>query len=514
MNNNYDQTNPNNEHNTNAQNSGASIGGSDGEYSIKYAPQSNVYSAYGVSNTDRSTAQQQYTQQQYAQQQYAQQQYAQQQYAQQQRQYSQPQRGGNPYQNVSYPTVNSSASSAAAATAANPRLKKGFLWAIAGLVACIVIGITIAITASALSSGGSATDDSGKFSLDSSESPITSVEIDPDSTEKLSYAQIAAKFRRAVVGVTCYYNAYGWGSYTYSEGSGFIISEKGYIVTNSHVICDDEHAQYNITVTITDENGENMEYPCTVVGHDTRTDLAVLKMDPTGVQLVVAELGDSSSLVLGDEVVAIGNPGGAQFAGSITNGIVSGVDRVIDGNGGTSDNAMKYIQTNAAINPGNSGGPLLNLYGQVVGINSAKIVEEGYESLGFSIPINTAMPIIEELINIGAVVRPALGINCSAVTAQMSEWYDVPQGLLIRGISSNSNLTSAGVAVNDIITMCDGVEVLSVTDLQNVIEKKSVGETVTLTLFRQGDNLTFTADVALIADNNVGTTQSQQGGRP
>ncbi len=351
-------------------------------------------------------------------------------------------------------------------------------------------------------------------SLEVSQSPVTSVEIIPSDGEKLTYAQIAAKFRRAVVSVTVYYDAYGWASYVYSEGSGFIIDEAGYIVTNSHVIDDDQHGNYRITVTIVGADGEMKEVDAQVIGNDTRTDLAVLKVDPAGLDLVVSELGQSSALVLGDEVVAIGNPGGSQFAGSITNGIISGIDRVIDSDSGTSDSAMKYLQTNAAINPGNSGGPLLNMYGQVIGINTAKIVDEGYESLGFAIPVDTALPIIRQIIEVGSVVRPALGVSCKELSRQSALWYDVPQGLLIAGFYSNSTLPDAGVKIGDIIVSCAGKETLTLTDLQAAIESGEVGDEIELTVFRSGHEQTLSFRVKLIANNETGELLQNTPGNP
>jgi len=380
------------------------------------------------------------------------------------------------------------------------------------ICALLALGISAGVNLAKRFTGPAQPQKQEEVTLEVTESPSTNIEYIPSDGERLTYAQIAAKFRSAVVSVTVYYDAYGWGSYVYSEGSGFIIDEQGYIVTNSHVIDDDNHDQFKITVTIADDKGEMIEVEAKVVGNDARTDLAVLKIDPAGLDLVVSELGQSAALVLGDEVVAIGNPGGSQFAGSITNGIISGIDRVIDSDAGTADNAMKYLQTNAAINPGNSGGPLLNMYGQVIGINTAKIVDEGYESLGFSIPIDTALPIIRQIIEVGSVVRPALGISCDEITMQTAQWYDVPQGLLIRGFYSNSTLPAAGLERGDIIVACDGIETLTLVDLQNVIDTKAVGDTMELTVFRSGYAGTFNFTVELIADNDLGTLE--QPGRP
>lgn len=318
-----------------------------------------------------------------------------------------------------------------------------------------------------------------------------------DSTASdMSYSQIAEKVRPAVVCISVYNDTYGWGSNLYSEGSGFIFAcdkSNAYVITNSHVVDDSSYSKYTITATVTDAKGETHNLVCRVIGIDTRTDLAVLSFDASGMELVIAELGCSSELSVGTEVVAIGNPGGIQFAGSVTNGIVSGVDRTID----SGDSAVKYIQTNAAINPGNSGGPLVDMNGRVIGINTAKIVAEGYEGLGFAIPIDTALPIVEQLIENGNVQRPSLGISCSTVSADMSEWYGVPAGLLIRSIDSRSTLDDAGIIVGDIITACSGIDIYSVSDLQAIIENYNVGDKVTLTVYREstGEYLDFVIEL-------------------
>ena len=459
-----------------------------GEYSIKYQPGTNVFRA----------SEPQYQSAPYSSGNYQTQSY------------------GSSYQSqYSQPVYQTAASSGGSSSSGGKAVKTALIAvAVVAIVALgIFAGIWLANNVLADRSADAQTSEP-TVSLEVTESPQTNVDYIPSSGEKLTYAQIAAKFRSAVVSVTVYYNAYGWASYVYSEGSGFIIDEEGYIVTNSHVIDDDNYSQFDITVTIAGADGEMTEVEAVVIGNDSRTDLAVLKIDPTGLDLVVSELGQSAPLVLGDEVVAIGNPGGAQFAGSITNGIISGIDRIIDDSSGTSDSAMKYLQTNAAINPGNSGGPLLNMYGQVIGINTAKIVDEGYESLGFAIPIDTALPIIQQLIEEGSVVRPALGVSCSEITAQTAQWYDVPQGLLVRGFYSNSTLPAAGIEVGDIIVACDGAETLTLTDLQNAIEAKEVGDTIVLTVFRSGNENTFEFKVTLIADNNTGMLLPSGHGNP
>ncbi len=374
------------------------------------------------------------------------------------------------------------------------------LWCIIGglMAACLFIGISIG----SYVKRPVADDGKKNVILGISASPITDTGINVKDGEPLTYAQVAAKVHRAVVGVNVYASSYGWGSFVYSEGSGFIISEDGYIITNSHVIQDDNHGKFKITVNVENEDGSSSEYEVEVVGYDVRTDLAVVKIKDSVSGLVVAELGDSTALVLGDEVVAIGNPGGSQFAGSVTNGIVSGVDRVVGASSSNeSDSDMKCIQTNAAINPGNSGGPLLNMYGQVIGINSAKIVASGYEGLGFAIPMDKAKPIVESLIENGSVVRPTLNCTYSLISERMAIWYDVPVGLMIRSIENGSKLAEAGAQPGDIITACNGKDITTADELQDIIEKYSVGDKVTLRLFRSGEGEQFEIEAELVADN-------------
>ena len=391
--------------------------------------------------------------------------------------------------------------------------KKRFIAGIAlGVAASLLIGgIGYIIGRSGLNRGA-ADAAADKVNILVAETPVNEIVVPQDNATPLTYSQIAAKVGSGVVGITCYTDAYGWGSMIYSQGSGFIISDSGYIVTNAHVINDDKYTNFKITATIADKSGESKEVEVSVVGYDTKTDLAVLKFDPAGLDFTVCELGQSSALILGEEVVAIGNPGGEQFAGSVTNGIISGLDRVIDEDTGANDTAIKYIQTNAAINPGNSGGPLLNMYGQVIGINTSKIIASGYEGLGFSIPIEDAKPIIEQLIEVGHVLRPAVGLKLWEISEQNAAWYDVPQGLLIKDMATNSSCVGKDVQINDIIVGMNGEEVKTLNDFQNVIDKCKVGDTVTLTLFRLGGTETFDVEIVLISD--VEANYAQNGTRP
>lgn len=284
-----------------------------------------------------------------------------------------------------------------------------------------------------------------------------------------------------------------------SSGTGIIASEDGYIITNSHVVLDTR----TVRVEVKTYDGETHE--AVVVGCDKATDLAVLKIDGSG--YTPAEFGDSDELTMGQWVVAIGNPGGEMFSGSITRGIISGLDREV---GSYSANGMTYIQTDAAINPGNSGGPLMNLYGQVVAINSAKIVSSEYEGMGFAIPITGAKRILDDLLSGGYVSgRVRFGIQGYALSMMQAEAAEVPQGFLIATIDEDSSFVGTGVQEYDIITAVDGQETPTLQALSNALLAYKPGDEVEVTLFRPYEDRAggeeFTVTVTLLAD--MGETQ-------
>ena len=257
-----------------------------------------------------------------------------------------------------------------------------------------------------------------------------------------------------------------------SEGTGTIISKDGYIVTNSHVIGDSK--QYTINIVL--NNSE--EYKAKIVGYDTRTDLAVLKIDAK--DLTYANFCDSLKIEVGQDIIAIGNPGGQSFQNSLTRGIISAVDRELE----LSSN-VDYIQIDAAINPGNSGGPLCNLYGQVIGINTAKIGDAMYEGMGFAIPSNTVADVCNDLIRYGYVKdRVMLGLMGYEVNAEMVYQYDVPYGILITKISEGGPLDNTDILECDIITEINGKEVTSFRDVFKELENYKPGDKVTLTYYR------------------------------
>lgn len=308
-------------------------------------------------------------------------------------------------------------------------------------------------------------------------------------TQNSSVADIAKKVGPSVVGIkmtiansVSSFLGGNQGSDT-SEGSGIIISQDGYIMTNYHVVsyADTKNgASSNATleVFLPDKRQAKAKF----IGGDSVNDLAVIKIDLNN--LPVAELGDSSKLEVGEPAIAIGNPLGMEFAGSVTVGVISALNRQID----SDNNTMNLIQTDAAINPGNSGGALVNSQGQIIGINSAKISETGVEGLGFAIPISDAKPIIDQLILFGYVKgRPLIGISGKDVTDIISQQYNIPVGIYVTEVTQGSGAELAGVKIGDILVSMDGKEVKTMSDMDNIKKSHKVGDTVSVTIIRQGN---------------------------
>ncbi len=261
-----------------------------------------------------------------------------------------------------------------------------------------------------------------------------------------------------------------------SSGTGFIVSTDGYIVTNNHVI---QNAK-EIIVTLNNDQ----EYTATVIGADAKTDLAVLKIDADG--LTPAVLGNSSAVQVGEVAIAIGNPLGQTLSGTVTAGIISATNRKVTVDG----NEYTLLQTDAAINSGNSGGPLANAYGEVIGINNAKIAASGVEGLGFAIPADIAKPVIEDLIAVGYVRgRPLIGINGRNITEDISKYYDLPIGIYVVSVVEFSAAENAGVQIGDVITHCNGKKVETVEALNEIRDEHASGDVLTLTIIRKGKRL-------------------------
>lgn len=268
-----------------------------------------------------------------------------------------------------------------------------------------------------------------------------------------------------------------------AEGSGIIISSDGYILTNNHVVNSSSTSSYyaigeasKVSVYL---YNDTTEYTATVVGTDEETDLAVIKIDKDG--LTAAELGDSDSIKVGEFAMAIGNPLGMQS--SVTSGMISAVNReVTDSDGKT----YTLIQTDAAINSGNSGGALVNSEGKVIGINSLKVSATGVEGMGFAIPINSAKPIYEQLIQYNKVKRPYIGFSGRDLSAQTASQYNLKEGVYVVSVEEYSAGEKAGLKAGDVITKIDGQSVSSMTELNNIKNKHQIGDTITLTIYRDG----------------------------
>ncbi|MDR3585444.1 MAG: trypsin-like peptidase domain-containing protein [Desulfosporosinus sp.] len=306
--------------------------------------------------------------------------------------------------------------------------------------------------------------------------------------------QIAKNVGPAVVGVSNFQASQSRlgnsGLQEAGSGSGFIIdAQKGYLVTNNHVI---DGAQ-KITVSLSD--GRNLV--AKVIGADPRTDLAVLQISDTK-NLTAVKLGDSSQLAVGEPVVAIGNPGGNDFARSVTTGVISATNRTLDIQG---EAGFNLIQTDAAINPGNSGGPLVDYQGLVIGINSAKFAETGFEGMGFSIPISDATPTINQLIATGVAKHPALLVSTDDQYNTYAQSNNKPLGAYISEVSPNGPAAKAGIMKGDVITKINNGPVKNSSDLIHELYKYNVGDKVTITYNRNGQTNQVQATLGEISSN-------------
>ncbi|AFQ46406.1 S1C family serine protease [Desulfosporosinus meridiei] len=311
----------------------------------------------------------------------------------------------------------------------------------------------------------------------------TTPSVQTEGTGNFPVTQIAKATGPAVVGIANFQSRGslfgGGGSTEVGSGSGFIIdAQNGYIVTNNHVISGAE----KIIVSLADGRNINAR----LVGGDERTDLAVVQIPDTK-DLVATQLGDSSKLQVGEPVVAIGNPGGQEFARSVTTGVVSATNRILNIPGEASFN---LIQTDAAINPGNSGGPLVNYQGQVVGINSAKNQEQGFEGMGFAIPITDALPTIKQLIEKGYASHPGLNVQIDPrYTAEYATQRGWPEGAYISKVTPGGPAEKAGIRAGDVLTKINGIAIKSSLELTHQLLKNKPGDTVTVTVYRDNKNV-------------------------
>ena len=298
--------------------------------------------------------------------------------------------------------------------------------------------------------------------------------------------RVAKAVGPCVVGITNKAVARDWFNnpvQTEGVGSGVIFKSDGYIVTNNHVI---ENAK-ELVVSLSD----GRTFSGKIIGADSLTDIAVIKIDADNVP--AATFGDSDSVVVGEPAIAIGNPLGLEFQGSVTVGVISALNRTLE----ISDRRIKLLQTDAAINPGNSGGALVNADGMVIGINSAKIGASVVEGMGFSIPINTVQNVINELMDKGYVARPFLGVTAFDKQTALRYGYqlNIDKGVYIFRVSLDAAAGKAGLERGDIILSLDGKETNSVSELRNIIADHKVGDTIKIRYIR--DKKEQTVDVVL-----------------
>ncbi|KZL93112.1 S1C family serine protease [Clostridium magnum] len=301
---------------------------------------------------------------------------------------------------------------------------------------------------------------------------------------KNAITKVAETVGPAVVGISNRSEGF-FGSQDIGSGSGIIFDSNGYIATNNHVI------EGAAKVTVKLSSGKTLD--ATIVGSDPRSDLAVIKVDAQN--LPTAKFGDSSKVKVGDTAIAIGNPLGEEFAGSVTSGIVSALNRRIQ-YGGT---IYKVLQTDAAINPGNSGGPLCNELGEVIGINSLKIgTEQNAEGMGFAISINEAKSIIKSLMDYGKVSRPFLGIYGQSVVSEKNNI----QGVYIREVIAGSGAAAAGVKPTDIILELDKKKVTKFEDLSDILDKHKIGDSVVCKIWRSGKTMEINITLSEVKEKN------------
>ena len=361
------------------------------------------------------------------------------------------------------------------------------------LVACILAALISAGTAVAVVK---LTATEKTIIKESNNVPSENVNITVDETAYSAAEAVAKKVTPSVVGIrttTAVMNFFGGSQEATGDGSGVIYSADGYIITNYHVIADAISYGTNSKIEVYLDSLDSEPYPATVVGYNISADLAVIKIKATGLDAI--EFGKSSELKVGQYVITVGNPGGLEFMDSVTYGIISGLNRVV-----TTDSSVTLIQTDAAINPGNSGGALVNTKGQLVGINSSKIVSEEFEGMGFAIPSDTVKEICDNIISNENAPEPYIGISISErYTSEVLDFYGFPSGAVVLSVADGSPADNAGIKKGDIITEFNGVKIneyqIFIDELKNCKPKDKVD----IKIYRSGRY--YTAEITIASNN-------------
>lgn len=316
--------------------------------------------------------------------------------------------------------------------------------------------------------------------------PDFRIQLSEPTDKELTLHELYEKCSPSIVAIT----GYADGMQGYYWGTGIIISADGVILTNCHIIEDCDSA----VVTLAD----NTEYDALLIGADSISDIAILKIDAKN--LPAAELGDSSQISVGDHVAAIGNPLGDTFRATLTDGIISAIERGIDYNGHT----MNLLQTNTAINEGNSGGALFNMYGQVIGVTNMKMMSSysSIEGIGFAIPTATVQEIANSLLKFGEVRgRAVIGVTVGGIPTEALEEYDIPGGLYVSAVTAGSDAEAKGIQPGDIITAVNGEPVFVTDDIVKVKNSLAVGDSMNFTIWREGKS--FNVEVVLMDMNDL-----------
>lgn len=365
---------------------------------------------------------------------------------------------------------------------------------IASLLAAVIGAVGGGVCTATLLNKPAAAQSSGS----TSKLNASSVNISVDESVGSIAQAVAEKCTASVVGIRTTASSqnffFGETESDGGSGSGVVYSEDGYIITNYHVISAAVESTGKSKIDVYFGSVDTEPYEATVIGYSISSDLAVIKVNATG--LTPVELGNSDDLKVGQYAVTIGAPGGLEFMGSVTYGIISGLDRVV-----SSDSDVKLIQTDAAINPGNSGGALLDTNGRLIGINSSKIVSTEYEGMGFSIPVNTVIEKCRSIIERQNDPESYVGITLSKkYTESVLKYYGYPAGAVVQSVDDNSPAKSAGISRGDIITAFGSTEVTSYSRLEELIRESKPGDKVKVTLYRSGKS--YTVELTIGSNNS------------
>lgn len=363
------------------------------------------------------------------------------------------------------------------------------------LVIAIVFGIP-SIKNSILNTSSTKTEETSALPTSTSSTGTVQTVSLSDYSDTAIYS--ANKVLPSIVGITVEYTVtsnfmQGMSQLAQAQGSGIIISKDGYILTNNHIINSTDSSTYyevsKATKVYVYLYNDTTPYEAKIIGTDEQTDLAVIKIEKD--DLTPAELGDSSSVKIGEFAMAIGNPLGMQS--SVTSGIISAVNRTVTGENGTT---YTLIQTDAAINSGNSGGALVNSEGKVIGINTLKLSGTGIEGMGFAIPINDTIDIYKQLIEHGKVLRPYIGIEGIDVTQSIAERYNLTEGVYIKAIQNSSPASETDLKAGDIIVKADGSSIKTMDELNKIKNNKNIGDNLELEVVRSGKSVKVTIKLA------------------